>query len=181
MKWHILLFLFLILTFTSHAEATTSPFPWAVITSSQGTSVNLFAEPGKRSVIYANATLHIFASTNTTYDVYLNDNLYLTNTTTSEHTEISLHLLKNITQIRVFLHPSTELIFYIVITNQPITEGNIKNVLQKMLTIPPWEWSAHEWAVFGDTVLGGILAIPFAIILTRYLILRKWGGASVIS
>ncbi len=65
-------------------------------------------------------------------------------------------------------------------TKYAISEGAVQE-LQRLIEIPPWEWSMHEWAVFSDTIFGALLAIPFAIVLARYMILRKWGGANVIS
>ncbi len=176
---HILLFLAILFIPLSHADPIPSPFPYAVITSSQGTSIHLSALPGERSLIYANATLHIFAPVNTSYRVYIDDNLTLQNTTESEHTRIPLHLSATHHTIAVYLS-NTSFSFDVLVTRYAISEGAVQE-LQRLLQIPPWEWSMHEWAVFSDTIFGALLAIPFAIVLARYMILRKWGGASVIS
>ena len=176
------LFLFsvlLIFIFSQPAFAAPAQYPYALITSAQGSGFNLYAEPGRDSVIYANATLHIFAHKNTSYAVYINTHLYEKNITQSEHTEIRMHLNASVTEIQVQISNFT-FIFKVHVTYHTISESDFE-VLKHMLEIPPWEWSAHEWAVFGDTVLGALLAIPFSIVFSRYMILRKWGGANVIS
>ncbi len=181
MKWHILLFIFLAILLIPmiHADPIPSQFPYAMITSSHDTSIHLSALPGERSTIYSNATLHIFAPVNTSFKVYVDNNLTVQNITESEHTRIPLHLSATHHNIEVIISDQ-RFTFDVMVTHYAISEGAIQE-FHHLLEIPPWEWSAHEWAVFGDTVLGGILAIPFAIVLARYMIVRKWGGASVIS
>ena len=176
---HILLLLSLLLIPLSHADPIPSVFPYAVITSSQGTSIHLSAEPGERSLIYSNATLHIFAPVNTSYRVYIDDNLTIQNITESAHTRIPLHLSATHHTIAVYI-ANTSFSFDVLVTRYAISEGAVQE-LQRLIEIPPWEWSMHEWAVFGDTVFGALLAIPFAMVFARYMIVRKWGGASVIS
>ena len=175
----ILLLFSLLLIPLSHADPIPSPYPYAMITSSQGTSIHLSALPGERSLIYANATLHIFAPVNTSYKVFIDDKLTVQNVTESEHTRIPLHLDATNHTIEVIIS-GQHFTFNVLVTNQALSQDAIHE-LQRLIQIPPWEWSMHEWAVFGDTIFGALLAIPFAIVLARYMILRKWGGANVIS
>ncbi len=182
MTRRILLFIILsLISVSSFVQASPLPssYPYAVITSSQGTSIHLSAEPGQRSTIYANATLHIFAPVNTSFSVYIDSELYVQNITRSEHTIVRMHLNATHHQIDVRVAGRT-ISFDVLVTRYAISE-NALHELTKMLSIPPWEWSAHEWAVFGDTLFGALLAIPFSIVAARYMILRKLGGANVIS
>ncbi len=178
---HIIIPLFLIILLLPglHADPIPSSFPYAVITSSHGTSIHLSAEPGERSLIYSNATLHIFAPVNTSFRVYVDDNLTIQNITQSEHTLIPLHLSATHHTIELYIS-NTSFSFDVIVTSYAISRGAVQE-MQRLLQIPPWEWSMQQWAVFGDTVFGALLAIPFAIVLARYMILRKWGGANVIS